>query len=254
MGISVLVIDREHTFADALALRLEAEQELEVIAAVRMSAPASCLTAGHQAAVVLLDADLPGQGANRLCEDLSGREAAPRVIMLSCTAEPDRIVAALRAGAAAWVRKDESLQYLLQAIHGVARGETWLPRAQTGLVLGLLMFEQERQAAADQLLASLTQREREVLTWLADGAGRLEVAQRLHVSPHTVRAHLQHLMAKLGVHSTVEAVALTRSRLGQDPARRQRLGQKDGSGDRCHEPAGCGEPCHRAAQQQGEGE
>jgi DNA-binding NarL/FixJ family response regulator len=217
MGISVLVIDREHTFADALALRLEAEQELEVIAAVRMSAPASCLTAASQAAVILLDADLPGQAANRLCEDLSGRKAAPCVIMLSCSAEPDRIVAALRSGAAAWVRKDESLQHLLEVIHGVACGETWLPRAQTGLVLRLLLFVQERQAAADQLLAVLTQREREVLSWLADGAGRLEVAQRLHVSPHTVRAHLQNLMAKLGVHSTLEAVALTRSRLGKSP-------------------------------------
>ena len=148
MGINVLVIDREHTFADALALRLEAEQELEVIAAVQMSAPASCLTAGSPAAIILLDADLPGQAANRLCEDLSGHEAAPRVIMLSCSAEPDRTWAALRAGAAAWVRKDESLQYLLQAIHGVARGETWLPRAQTGLVLRLLLFEQERQAGS----------------------------------------------------------------------------------------------------------
>src|SRR3984957_6192155 len=147
MGISVLVIDREHTFADALALRLEAEQELEVIAAVRMSAPASCLTAASLAAVILLDADLPGQAANRLCEDLSGRKAAPRVIMLSCSAEPDRIVAALRSGAAAWVRKDESLQHLLEVIHGVACGETGLPRAQTGLVLRLLLFEQERQGA-----------------------------------------------------------------------------------------------------------
>ena len=133
-------------------------------------------------------------------------------------------MAALRAGAAAWVRKDESLQYLLQAIHGVALlGDL----AATGADGAGAATAAVRAGAAGRSRSAagqdLTQREREVLTWLADGAGRLEVAQRLHVSPHTVRAHLQHLMAKLGVHTTLEAVALTRSRLrapadlGQDP-------------------------------------
>src|SRR6185437_15933519 len=215
MGISVLVVDQEHTFADALAVRLDAEQELQVVATVRVYSPTSCLIAGRQAGVMLLDADLPGGAANELCEGLSGCDAAPRVIMLSCSAEPDRIVAALRAGAAAWVRKDESLQHLLGVIRGVTQGETWLPRAQTGQVLSLLLSAQDRQAEDDHVLAALTEREREVLVCLASGAGRLEVAQRLQLSPNTVRTHLQNLMGKLGVHSTLEAVALTRSRLGQ---------------------------------------
>lgn len=216
MGIGVLVVDQEHTFADALAVRLEAEQELDVIAAVRVYTPASCLIGLRQASIVLLDADLPGHAANRLCEELSGFDAAPGVIMLSCSAEPGRILAALRSGAVAWVRKDESLQHLLLVIHGVARGETWLPREQTRQVLQLLLSEQERQAEDNELLAPLTRREREVLACLADGAGRAEVAHRLHLSPNTVRTHLQNLMAKLGVHSTLEAVALTRFRLEAD--------------------------------------
>jgi DNA-binding NarL/FixJ family response regulator len=218
MGIGVLVVDQEHTFADALAVRLEAEQELEVVAAVRVYTPASCLIGLRQASIVLLDADLPGGAANRLCQELSGFDSAPHVIMLSCSADPDRIMAALRAGAAAWVRKDEALTHLLRVIHGVARGETWLPQAQTRQVLELLLTEHQRQADDDQLMAALTQREREVLDCLAEGAGRLEVAQRLHLSPNTVRTHLQNLMTKLGVHSTLEAVALTRFRLGADGA------------------------------------
>lgn len=214
MGIGVLVVDQEHTFADALAVRLEAEQELEVVAAVRVYTPASCLIGLRQASIILLDADLPGGAANRLCQELSGFDPAPHVIMLSCSADPDRILAALQSGAAAWVRKDESLTHLLQVIHGVARGETWLPQEQTRPVLELLLTNHQRQADGDKPLADLTRREREVLACLAEGAGRLEVAQRLHLSPNTVRTHVQNLMVKLGVHSSLEAVALSRLRPG----------------------------------------
>lgn len=210
MGIGVLVVDQEHTFADALAVRLEAEQELEVVAAVRVYTPASCLIGLRQASIILLDADLPGGAANHLCGELSGFDPAPHVIMLSCSADPDRILAALQAGAAAWVRKDESLTHLLRVIHGVAHGETWLPQEQTRPVLELLLSDHHRPADGDKPLAGLTRREREVLACLAEGAGRLEVAQRLHLSPNTVRTHVQNLMIKLGVHSSLEAVALSR--------------------------------------------
>ncbi len=210
MGISVFVIDQERTFADALAARLEAEQDVEVVMAVPTQAPAPSLIVGRHADVVLLDGDLPGNAAIHLCEELSGRDEAPCVVMLSHGSEAGRIADSVRAGAAAWVRKGESLTHLLRVIRGVAAGETWLPPAEMGAVLRLLLQEREEQRESDRLLASLTPREREVLSCLADGAGRRDVAERLHLSANTVRTHLQNLMAKLGVHSTLEAVALTR--------------------------------------------
>jgi DNA-binding NarL/FixJ family response regulator len=215
MGISVFVIDQERTFADALAARLETEDDVEVVAAVHARTPAQCLLVGRHADVMLLDGDLPERAAIRLCEELCGREDPPRVVVLSRWSEPERIVDAVRAGAAGWVRKDESLQYLLQVIRGVAHGETWLPPAETGQVLHLLLRAHEERQDNDRLLAALTPREREVLSCLADGVGRREVAERLHLSANTVRTHLQNLMAKLGVHSTLEAVAISRPHLRQ---------------------------------------
>jgi DNA-binding NarL/FixJ family response regulator len=217
MGLNVFLIDKERTFADALAARLEAEDDIEVVMAVHRQAPAPSLIVGRHADVVLLDADLPGDAAIRLCEELSGRADAPRVVMLSRSSEASRIADSVRVGAAAWVRKGESLEYLLQVIRGVAAGETWLPPAETGAVLRLLLQEQKQQGESDRLLASLTPREREVLACLAEGAGRQDVAERLHLSANTVRTHLQNLMAKLGVHSTLEAVAVTRSQLAVLP-------------------------------------
>lgn len=213
MVISIFVVDQERTFADAVAARLEAEEDVAVVAAVHGRAPAQSLIVGRHADVMLLDADMPDGAAIRLCEELSGRRDAPRVIMLSASTDAGRIVKAIRAGAAGWVRKDESFEHLLRVIRGVARGETWLPPAQTGGVLRFLLQEAQDKRDSDRLLSALTPRELEVLACLAEGAGRQDVAERLHLSANTVRTHLQNLMAKLGVHSTLEAVALTRPHL-----------------------------------------
>jgi DNA-binding NarL/FixJ family response regulator len=210
MAITVLVADEERIFADAVAAQLDADQDITVAATVHPSRHDECLTAGRHADIMLLDADLADGAADVLCEELTTRGAPSRVIMLSGTSEPERIVAALRAGASAWVRKDESFEHLLRVVRGVARGETWLPTAETGTVLRILMRTQARQKQEDTLLAALTPREREVLACLAAGAGRDDVAKQLYLSANTVRTHLQNLMAKLGVHSTLEAVALIR--------------------------------------------
>ena len=187
---------------------------MEIVAALNARAPSPHLFTGSPADVALLDGDFPGDAAFGLCEELSRRGQAPYVIILSHSSDPKRVVRAIAAGAVGWVRKDESLDRLIDVIHGVARGETWLPTRETGQVLGLLLRRPDPgQCGGSRLLAALTQREQEVLVCLAEGTGRRDMAEHLHLSPNTVRTHLQNLMAKLGVHSALEAVALTRSHL-----------------------------------------
>ena len=83
------------------------------------------------------------------------------------------------------------------------------------------MFTETPCSSRDEFLADLTPRERDVLSYLFEGAGCKEVATQLQLSTNTVRSHLQSLMAKFGVHSTLELVALTRSRLEALPDHRQ---------------------------------
>jgi DNA-binding NarL/FixJ family response regulator len=214
MAVRLLILAQESTFADALATRLEAEPGLEVVAALHGKIPSPQLLTGNPADVVLLDGDLPGNAAFALCEGLSRGGGTPYVIFISESSDPRRMVRGIETGAAGWVRKDESLDRLIDVIHGVARGETWLPPGDTGEVLRLLMRRRDPGDDRDgELLAALTQREREVLVCFAEGADRRDTAKHLHMSPNTVRTHLQNLMAKLGVHSALEAVALTRSHL-----------------------------------------
>jgi DNA-binding NarL/FixJ family response regulator len=215
MIVRLLIFVQEGTFADALATRLEAEHDLEVVAALYMRVPSPQLFTGIRADVVLLDGDLADDAAFRLCEELQQRGDMPRVVFLSHAADAVRIVRAIAAGAVGWVCKDESLDRLIEVIHGVARGETWLPPRKTGPVLQFLMRGSDpEQENGPQLFAALTRREREVLACLAEGANRRDLAELLHMSPNTVRTHLQNLMSKLNVHSALEAVALTRSDLG----------------------------------------
>lgn len=213
MVIRVLIADQERIFAEALAVRLADEDDMTVVGALHVTRSGHWLTRAESADVMVVDGDLPDDGANRLCAEMSGRAGSSRVIALSCSSEPERIVTAIRAGAAAWVRKDQSLEDLLRVIRGVARGETWLPPRETGNVVRLLLHEQDRHREHERLLASLTPRERAVLTCLAEGTGHRDaIARQLGLSVNTVRTHLQNIMAKLGVHSALEAVALTRDR------------------------------------------
>jgi DNA-binding NarL/FixJ family response regulator len=211
MVTNILIADQERIFADALAARLDDEDDIRVMGAGHVEALSSWLHTGRPAEVMLLDGDLPGHAANHLCEKLSGCGEPIRVIILSYSSEPERIVKAFRAGAAAWVRKDESLEHLLRVIRGVARGESWLPPSETAHVVQLLMFGGERHRESELLLAKLTARERAVLACVAEGAAHRDVvAKQLYLSVNTVRTHMRNLMAKLGVHSMLEAVVLTR--------------------------------------------
>lgn len=89
--------------------------------------------------------------------------------------------------------------------------------SELGAVLRLLIEDQDRRRDGEDLLESLTRRERDVLFLLVEGAGRKEIAERLQLSANTVRTHLHSLMVKFGVHSTLEVVALARPRLGALP-------------------------------------
>jgi DNA-binding NarL/FixJ family response regulator len=218
--IRVVVIDGQRTFADALAARLAVETDLFLVAVAESAAAARRLLDGRQVDIVLLDSALP-RGLDLAAELTEIRATAPRparVIMLGPVPEATRTVEALRTGIVGWIPKEESIEQLLRTISGVMRDEMWLPAAAIGPVLRLLLHEPDQQdASVRQPLGSLTPREREVLAYLAAGIGRREAADRMHLSAHTVRSHLQNLMAKLGVHTTLEAVAVARQAQTTEP-------------------------------------
>ena len=140
-----------------------------------------------------------------------------RVVVLAVADDPRRTVRALQAGASGWVAKESSLGRLTAIVRGVLRDETHIPPLLlTGVVRELTAARRDR-TESERLVESLTPREQQVLRCMVAGLGRQAVADRLYLSPHTVRTHMQNVLGKLGVHSTLAAVAVAR-RAGVGPA------------------------------------
>ncbi|ATL28355.1 MULTISPECIES: LuxR C-terminal-related transcriptional regulator [Streptomyces] len=240
--IRVLVVDDHRIFAESLAAALAAEPDVDVSAAGSGPAALRCLeraiTEGRRFDVLLVDADLgstasalqgarpavPVQEGNAdglvdgisLVAGVRSGQPAVRTVVLAEKDDPRRAALALQAGASGWVAKDCSLSRLLTVIRGVLRDETHLPPALLTGVLRELTAARKHRTESERLVESLTPREREVLRCMVAGLGRKAVAERLFLSPHTVRTHMQNVLGKLGVHSTLAAVALAR-RAGVGP-------------------------------------
>jgi len=238
--IRVLVVDDHRIFAESLAAALAAEPDVDVSAAG--SGPAALRSLERAAAegrrydILLVDADLGGNmppgvraaipvqegNADGLVDGISlvagvrSGQPSVRMVVLAEKDDPRRAALALQAGASGWVAKDCSLSRLLTVIRGVLRDETHLPPALLTGVLRELTAARKHRTESERLVESLTPREREVLRCMVAGLGRKAVAERLFLSPHTVRTHMQNVLGKLGVHSTLAAVALAR-RAGVGP-------------------------------------
>ncbi|MEV7173644.1 LuxR C-terminal-related transcriptional regulator [Streptomyces sp. JL4002] len=237
--IRVLVVDDHRIFAESLAAALAAEPDVDVSAAGSGPAALRCLeravAEGRRFDVLLVDADLgavagavpaqrehgsgPPPASDGIALVAGVRVAHPgvRTVVLAERDDPRRAAHALQAGASGWVAKDCSLSRLLAVVRGVLREETHLPPALLTGVLRELTAARKHRTDSERLVESLTPREHEVLRCMVAGLGRKDVAARLFLSPHTVRTHMQNVLGKLGVHSTLAAVALAR-RAGVRPA------------------------------------
>jgi DNA-binding NarL/FixJ family response regulator len=204
-SIRVLVVDDHALFAEALAARLSAEPDLEVLPVAGDVRRAAALVATESPDVVVLDFVLGEESGLEALDLLRRRHPELRVVVLSGITDIASIVIALRHGAVAWVPKTESADLVARVIRSAAGRGGWIPPDVLGEVLRRLL------ASGDQpggVLTELTPREREVLQGMVDGLNRVLIAERLGLSANTVRTHTQNLLAKLGAHSAVEAITI----------------------------------------------
>jgi DNA-binding NarL/FixJ family response regulator len=130
------------------------------------------------------------------------------VVVISGSTDPDLAASLVRAGVRGWVRPTASSRELVRTLHGVRSGETWLTPDVTTAVLESLLNAENTRATSQLAISKLSAREVEILDCLARGMTRDEIGQRFMLSPHTVRTHINHVLHKLGVHSTLAAVSL----------------------------------------------
>lgn len=209
--------DGQHGFANALAIRLQQEGDIEVVAVESSAAGADAVVRAAAVDVVVTDLALEESGAERLLETFLRWQPHVRTVVLSAIEDPSVVVGALRRGACAYLSKDVTVDELLAAIRGSVEGETHVsPRLLTGVMARLL--SPAEPTAQERRVQALTARERDVLERMVGGMSPTAIARQLLVSTSTVRTHAQRVRAKLGVHSTLEAVSVAR-RAGVRPRR-----------------------------------
>jgi two-component system, NarL family, nitrate/nitrite response regulator NarL len=205
--ITVLLVEDHRLVAEGLAAMLNATGDILVVGTAATAADAIRLASREQPAVVVMDSHLPdGDGA-----DVVGsiRDVQPQVavIFLSADESEAAMIAAVRAGACAYLPKSRATGDVVDAVRRAAEGEMMIPAAQ----LARLLARSHEMARDDderrRLLDSLTRREKEVLALMADGLDNRAIAAHLGIGFTTVRGHVQNILEKLDAHSKLEALA-----------------------------------------------
>lgn len=204
MTIRLLLVDDHAVVRSGLKMLLESERDVEIVGEAASASEAIEATMRLKPDVVLMDIGLP---------DLSGIDAtrqikknAPQVAIVALTIHEDEeyFFRMLEAGASGYVPKRAAPEELITAIRAAATGQVYLYPSLAKLLVR--DFLDGGRADAEQAPSDLTDREHEVLTYLAEGASNEEIAASLVISPKTVARHRENIMRKLNLHSRSELV------------------------------------------------
>jgi DNA-binding NarL/FixJ family response regulator len=206
--VRVLLADEHALFREAVRLVLDGERDMDVIAEAQDGLQAVAEAERTSPDVALLDASLPKCDGIQAAWLIRRRVPDCGVVIVTGREDPVFVERALEVGVKGFVTRSSGLSQLITITRAVHRGETIVPSTMLSELLGRLMRRRREQDAAFRRIAKLTRREREVLRLLVDGSGTETIARALVISPQTARTHIQNILAKLAVHSRLEAAAL----------------------------------------------
>lgn len=207
--IRLLLADDHLMITEALASRLSAVPDIWVAGRCAATDPnLFAIVRGVRPDVIAIEAEPFGSGIGDIIQRLAALSPEPRVVILSADRNVAHAVAAARAGAAAWVAKEQDATEFESVIRGVCRGQSWYPPDMLGEILRTLRADASRDGNDLEVLST---RETEVLRAMMTGRRGRQIAGDLHISADTVRTHTQNIYAKLEVHSRLEAVSVARA-------------------------------------------
>jgi DNA-binding NarL/FixJ family response regulator len=202
-----MVVDSEKALAEVLAAALLSQDGVaSAVAAINPSIAVSTMDRAEPD-VVVVGMDSDGWDAPAFLRWASRHRPRVALVAMSAEQEPALVAAAVRAGADSWVSKQVGIREMSSVISAAARGESSIPPRILREVLRRLT-QSPAQKTEESLFGGLTEREREILEYAVLGLSRSEIAAELELSVNTVRTHVQHILNKLGVRTTVQAVTL----------------------------------------------
>jgi DNA-binding NarL/FixJ family response regulator len=206
--VTVRVVIADDHAPTRLGVRLALENEgFEIVAEAATAPAAVAAVVEHAPDVALLDVHMPGDGIS--AARAIGRDLPDvAVVMLTVSRDDSDLFEALRAGARGYLLKDIDPDRLPHALRGVLEGEAALPRNLVTKLVEEFRGRERAPSRGSPATASLTSREWEVLELLRQGLDTAQIAQRLFVTPVTVRSHVSAVLRKLKVETRADAVRL----------------------------------------------
>jgi DNA-binding NarL/FixJ family response regulator len=207
--IRVFLVEDEDLFRSALRAILEAQADIEVAGEAADGHEALLALRQLSADAVLMDIRMAGLNGLAVARRLREQSSRPARILFLTTFDLDEYIdEALAIGAAGFILKSASSEELLAAVRAVAGGEAFLAPSVTRRVIEAFARRRLRLTRRPQELASLTEREREVLVHLARGRTNREISTALRVGEATVRTHVGHVLMKLNLRDRTQAAVL----------------------------------------------
>ncbi|KPI05442.1 two component transcriptional regulator, LuxR family [Actinobacteria bacterium OK006] len=203
--ITLLIVDDHPVVRDGLRGMFESAPGFTVLGEAANGVEAVALTASLDPDVVLMDLRMPGGNGVEAIAELTRRGVRAKVLVLTTYDTDSDTLPAIEAGATGYLLKDAPREELFTAVRAAAQGRTVLSPAVASRLVSAV-----RAPASTQ--DSLSAREREVLALVAKGTSNREIARVLFISEATVKTHLTHLYAKLGVNNRAAAVAVAYDR------------------------------------------
>jgi len=201
----VLIADDHPILRSGLKLLLGAEPDMVVVGEANNGREAVEQTIQLRPDVVVMDIAMPEMGGLEATRKLSELASGTRVLILTVHAEEQYLLPVIQAGGSGYVRKSQADTDLLEAVRAVHRGEVFLDRPATKMLLEDYLGRVQAGKETDTY-RTLSEREREVLTFTAEGYTAQEIADRLVLSPKTVDTYRQRMMDKLNLHHRAELV------------------------------------------------
>ncbi len=201
--IRLLLVDDHPVVREGLRGMLSGQPDFVVVGEASDGAEGVLLAAQLQPDVVLMDLRMPGLDGVGAIRQIVERKIATHVLVLTTYDSDADIVRAIEAGATGYLLKDAPRQELFRAVRAAAKGESALAPTVAARLLGRMRLPAEEQ---------LSEREVEVLQWVAKGTNNRLIGRALHISEATVKTHLVHIFGKLGVSDRTAAVTVALER------------------------------------------
>jgi NarL family two-component system response regulator LiaR len=199
--IRILIADDHPVVRQGLVALIQTEPGMEVIGEAVDGNEAAEKARALQPDVILLDLVMPGMDGLQAIHEIKEHDSGARILVLTSFAEEDLVLPAIRAGALGYLLKDSSPRALLQAIRDINAGKASLDASVTRQVIE----EVSKSGESQPIKNLLSEREAEILTFIAHGLSTKEIADKLVIKERTVRTHVSNILNKLHLPNRTQA-------------------------------------------------